>query len=132
MHAVGFTRAASASTDGGDLDDEEWVDPTSVPTTPLDTTPPSKALFQRGTASAPVAPMMALKQQRKESQAPERSARTSNIAIDLGTIPVVVAEPGAGRGGGYTGGWGRWPFGAHTADEHGARAGWWADAEWWR
>ena len=71
-----------------------------------------------------------LKQQRKESQAPERSARTSNIAIGLGTIPVVVAEPGAGRGGGYVGGWGRWPLGAHTADEHGAGAGWWADAEW--
>ena len=59
MHAVSFTRAASASTDGGDLDDEEWVDPTSVPAMPLDETPPSKALFQRGTASAPVAPMMA-------------------------------------------------------------------------
>ena len=57
--AVSLTRITSASTDGGDLDDEEWIDPTSVPATPLDATPPSKALFQRGAASAPVAPMMA-------------------------------------------------------------------------
>ena len=80
-HAVSFTRAASASTDGGDLDDEEWVDPTSVPATPLDATPPSKALFQRGATSAPVAPMMAKtkssssnsgksRKHRKEARAP--------------------------------------------------------------
>jgi hypothetical protein len=47
-----------------------------------------------------------LKQRRKESQAPERSARTSNITISFGTIPVVAAQPGVGRGGWYPGGWG--------------------------
>ncbi len=42
-------RSVSASTEGeGDLDDEEWVDPSFVPATPLDATPPSKALFQKG------------------------------------------------------------------------------------
>ena len=87
-HAVSFTRAASASTDGGDLDDEEWVDPTSVPATPLDATPPSKALFQRGAASAPVAPMMAKtkssssnsgksRKHRKEARAPAISPSAS-------------------------------------------------------
>ena len=81
--AVSSTRAASASTDGGDFDDEEQVDPTSasVPATPLDATSPSKALFQRDTASAPVAPMMAKtkssssnsgksRKHRKEARAP--------------------------------------------------------------
>ena len=87
-HAVSFTRAASASTDGGDLDDKEWLDPTSVPAMPLDATPPSKALFQRGAASAPVAPMMAKtkssssnsgksRKHRKEARAPAISPSTS-------------------------------------------------------
>ncbi len=56
-HAVSFTRTISASTEG-DLDDEEWVDPTPIPATPLDTTPPSKAaLFQKSATdtSVPVA-----------------------------------------------------------------------------
>src|SRR5258708_7611042 len=56
-HAVSFLRSVSTSTEGeGDLDDEEWVDPTSVPATPLDATPPSKAVFQKrsDTAAAPV------------------------------------------------------------------------------
>jgi cysteine protease ATG4 len=63
-HAVSFMRTVSASTEGeGDLDDEEWVDPTSVPATPLDTTPPSKAVFQRnsdtGAGSVPRPPGIA-------------------------------------------------------------------------
>ncbi|KAI0245661.1 hypothetical protein BJV78DRAFT_1287349 [Lactifluus subvellereus] len=37
-NAVSFTR--SVSTDDGDLDDEEWVDPTPIPATPLDAAPP--------------------------------------------------------------------------------------------
>jgi hypothetical protein len=42
-HTVSFARTASASTKGvSDLDDEEWVDPTPIPATPRDTTPPSK------------------------------------------------------------------------------------------
>ena len=87
-HAVSFTRAASASTDGGDLDDEEWVDPTSVPAMQLDATPPSKAMFQRGAASEPVAPMTAKtkssssnsgksREHRKEARAPAISPSAS-------------------------------------------------------
>ncbi|KAH9991019.1 hypothetical protein BJV77DRAFT_963034 [Russula vinacea] len=100
--AVSLTRTASASTDGGDPDDEERIDPTSVPATPLDATPPSKALFQRGAASASVAPMMAKTKSsssnsgKKESQASERSARTSNIAIGL--VPFPSSSPSREQG----------------------------------
>jgi len=41
VHAVSFSRTTSA-------DDEEWVDPVPIPTTPLDATPP---LFPSTTAS---------------------------------------------------------------------------------
>lgn len=38
-NAVSFARTISA--DSGDLDDEEWVDPTPIPATPLETMPPA-------------------------------------------------------------------------------------------
>ena len=101
-HAVSFTRAASASTDGGDLDDEEWVDPTSVPAMSLDATPPSKALFQRGAASAPVAPMMAKTKSSssnshwKESQAPDE-ARAPVISPSA-LVPFPSSSPSREQG----------------------------------
>src|SRR5260221_1221196 len=47
VHAVSFSRTTSA--DDGDLDDEEWVDPTPIPATPLVATP---SLFPSTTASS--------------------------------------------------------------------------------
>jgi hypothetical protein len=102
--------------DGGDLEDEEWVlDPTSVPPTPLNATPPSKAhvtkgcrycqrLFSTSSADDDGQDKIVLRQYGKEPQTPERSARTSIITIGFGTVPVVVVEPGTGRGDRY-GGW---------------------------
>ena len=86
--------------DGGDLD-EEWIDPTSAPATPLDATPPSKALFQSGAASAPVAPMMAKtkssssnsgksRKHRKEARAPAISPSAS--------VPVPSSSPSREQG----------------------------------
>ena len=75
VHAVSFSRTTSA--DDGDLDDEEWVDPTPIPATPLDATPPP---FPSTTASnvGASAPMMAKtksssstkSRKRKEARAP--------------------------------------------------------------
>jgi cysteine protease ATG4 len=69
-HAVSFTRTTSA--DDGDVDDEEWVDPTPIPATPLDSSPPP---FPSGAA---VPPMMVKaksssstkSRKRKEARAP--------------------------------------------------------------
>jgi cysteine protease ATG4 len=59
-HAVSFAHTASTSTEGkGDFDDKEWVDPTPIPATPLDTTPPLKALFQKNSDSVPLPLVMA-------------------------------------------------------------------------
>jgi cysteine protease ATG4 len=83
VHAVSFSRTTSA--DDGDLDDEEWVDPTPIPATPLDATPPAfpSTGDSRGDASdamlVPVPPMMMTKtksssstksRKRKEARAP--------------------------------------------------------------
>lgn len=77
-HAVSFSRTTSAS--DGDLDDEEWVDPTPIPATPLDATPPTFPITGgRGDAVAvPMPPMMAKakssgstkSRKRKEARAP--------------------------------------------------------------
>ena len=40
--AVDFSRTISS--DSADLDDEEWVDPTPIPTMPLETVPPASPL----------------------------------------------------------------------------------------
>jgi hypothetical protein len=56
-HAVSLARMASASTEGeGNLDDEEWVDPTPIPATPLDATSLSKVLYQKNTDLVPAPP----------------------------------------------------------------------------
>jgi len=69
-NSVNFSRTMSA--DSGDLDDEEWVDPTPIPATPLETVPPA---FPN---AVPVPPMMAKakssssgkSRKRKEARAP--------------------------------------------------------------
>jgi cysteine protease ATG4 len=57
VHAVSFSRTTSA--DDGDLDDEEWVDPTPIPATPLDATPPTFPTTGGRGDTVPVPPMMA-------------------------------------------------------------------------
>jgi cysteine protease ATG4 len=117
-HAVSFARTASASTEGeGDLDDEEWVDPTPIPATPLDATPPSKALFQKNAGSVPAPPVMAKtkssssnsgksRKHRKEARAPAFLAPSVSVPFPSSSPPpsnqkqdgVVAGATGAAAG----------------------------------
>jgi len=78
-HAVSFIRAPSA--DEGDLDDEEWVDPTPIPATPLEPTPP---MFP-DTPTVPPPPMMAkAKHEELEAECHSRRARVRARTTDRG------------------------------------------------
>ena len=76
VHAVSFSRTTSA--DDGDLDDEEWVDPTPIPATPLDSTPPQFPSMTASDGGAGSPPMMVKtksssstkSRKRKEARAP--------------------------------------------------------------
>jgi cysteine protease ATG4 len=82
-HAVSFARTPSASTDGGEgnLDDEEWVDPTPIPATPLDATPPAlipvPAPPMAKTKSSSSNSAKSRKKHRKEARAPALSPSVS-------------------------------------------------------
>jgi len=73
-HAVSFTRAPSA--DDGDLDDEEWVDPTPIPATPLEPTPP---MFPDVSAVPAAPPMMA--KAKSSSSTKSRKRKEARAAV---------------------------------------------------
>ena len=91
-HAVSFARTVSASTEG-DLDDEEWVDPTPIPATPLDTTPPSKTLFQMNAGSVPAPPAMAKTKSSSSNSGKSRKSRKEARAPALLAPSVSVPFP---------------------------------------
>jgi cysteine protease ATG4 len=117
-HAVSFMRTVSASTEGeGDLDDEEWVDPTSVPATPLDATPPSKALFQKspdtGAASVPRPPGMAKtkssssngrKSRKHRKEGGRAPAISPSVSVPFPTSPPPSTQPSSQNRGGAAAG----------------------------
>ena len=107
VHAVSFSRTTSA--DDGDLDDEEWVDPTPIPATPLDATPP---LFPSTTSSSvgSSAPMMAKtksssstkSRKRKEARAPVPFPSSQAEGADDRPRRVPQMSTARGRDGGRT------------------------------
>jgi len=112
VHAVSFSRTTSA--DDGDLDDEEWVDPTPIPATPLDATPPifpSSAGAAGGAGAAVPLPMMMAKaksssstknRKRKEARAPVPFPSSQAEGTDDRPRRVPQMSTARGRDGGRT------------------------------
>jgi cysteine protease ATG4 len=101
-NAVSFSRTVSA--DDGDLDDEEWVDPTPIPATPLDAAPPPLP----NPATPP--PMMAKakssssakSRKRKEARAPVPFPSSAAEGTDDRPRRVPQMSTARGRDGGRT------------------------------
>ena len=112
VHAVSFSRTTSA--DDGDLDDEEWVDPTPIPATPLDATPPifpSTPGAAGGANAAVPLPMMMAKaksssstknRKRKEARAPVPFPSSQAEGTDDRPRRVPQMSTARGRDGGRT------------------------------
>jgi len=104
VHAVSFSRTTSA--DDGDLDDEEWVDPTPIPATPLDATPPQFP----STTTTSRAPMMAKtksssstkSRKRKEARAPVPFPSSQAEGADDRPRRIPQMSTARGRDGGRT------------------------------
>jgi cysteine protease ATG4 len=74
--AVSFTRAASA--DDGDLDDEDWVDPTPIPATPLE---PTLSPFSDSSVVPVPAPMMSKTKSSSSTQSRKRKEARTVVAV---------------------------------------------------
>jgi len=107
VHAVSFSRTTSA--DDGDLDDEEWVDPTPIPATPLDATPPLfPTTASSGGAGSP--PMMiktkssssTKSRKRKEARAPVPFPMSQAEGADDRPRRIPQMSTARGRDGGRT------------------------------
>ena len=103
-HAVSFARTPSASIDGGDgdLDDEEWIDPTPIPATPLYATSPASIPRSAAPRVPALLPSVSVPFPSFRSQGAATVASAAGVDDNDGAPRILQMNMARGRDGGRT------------------------------